>query len=395
MNAFDSCSPCPLAFGQTLYPWEAAVLDVAYDAIIIGARVAGATLAAFLGDAGYRVLLIDRAHFPSSTLSTHFFRGSRAVAVLHTLGLLPHVLALGAPPLVCQYSYTVGGATPTVRPPQEPGAIGYALSVRREALDELLVRRATASPTVEFLDGTRLSAVLWDGARVSGAQLATPAGPRTVRARLLIGADGRHSLVARAVGAANEAWDPPHRALYYVYLRDYAAPRGGVPDGPEFSRIGDEMAYVFPSDAGLACMALSVNPGEYAQLRTRGLARFRERLTCHHGLAERFAAATVASRLLGTGPEPSYVRAPAGPGWALVGDAGMHQDPWGGHGIDMPMTHATALAQGVTAWFSGAESEESVLGTYQRERNEPGLALYEFVTRVGRDLRVLAEAPAH
>lgn len=61
---------------------ELFMLDQAYDAAVIGARVAGATVAALLGDAGYRVLLIDRASFPSATLSTHFFRGAGLLAVL-------------------------------------------------------------------------------------------------------------------------------------------------------------------------------------------------------------------------------------------------------------------------------------------------------------------------
>src|SRR5262252_5577996 len=94
------------------------------DVLIVGARVAGATLAALLGDAGWRVLLVDRATFPSPTLSTHFFRGGRAIAVLAHLGLLDAVLALGSPPLVCEYRYQDGATQPAVEPPREPGDVG-------------------------------------------------------------------------------------------------------------------------------------------------------------------------------------------------------------------------------------------------------------------------------
>jgi 2-polyprenyl-6-methoxyphenol hydroxylase-like FAD-dependent oxidoreductase len=365
-----------------------------FDVVIIGARIAGATLAALLGDAGYRVPLADRARFPSDTLSTHFFRGGRAVAVLERLGVLSDALALGAPPLVRQYSYRDGGAEPAVQPPQEPGEIGYALSVRREPLDHLLVRRAAASSTVELLEGTRLAEMLWEDGRVVGGRLRTPAGERPVRARRLVGADGRHSTVGPAVGTAYEAWGPPHRALYYVYVRDFPAPHGGPADGAEFSRLEDEIAYVFPSDAGLTCLGISVGPEEYGRLRAGGLDRFRERMAAHRGLGPRLEAATVEGRLLGTGPEPSYVRVPAGPGWALVGDAGMHQDPWGGMGIDMGTTQAVALAEALDAWFGGRESEADALAAYHRWRNDSGMRFYQFVTRVGRDLRMLDQPAA-
>ena len=105
-----------------------------YDLIIVGARIAGATLAALLGDAGYRVLLVDRVRFPAPTLSTHFFRGAGLLSVLGRLTLLDRVLALGAPPLVCQYIYANGSSHASSEPPQAPGEVGYCLSVRRITL---------------------------------------------------------------------------------------------------------------------------------------------------------------------------------------------------------------------------------------------------------------------
>jgi hypothetical protein len=106
------------------------------DVVVVGARVAGSTVAALLGDSGAQVLLVDRASFPSPTLSTHFFRGGQAVSVFDRLGVLDRLLGLGAPPLRCEYTY-VGDPAGVVGPPQDPGEIGFSLSVRREALDEL------------------------------------------------------------------------------------------------------------------------------------------------------------------------------------------------------------------------------------------------------------------
>jgi len=363
-----------------------AMSDDQYDALIVGARVAGAPLAALLGDAGYRVLLIDRAAFPSPTLSTHYFRGARGVTVLERLGVLDDVLALGCPPLTCQYNYLDGATEPVVNPPQEPGAVGYCLSVRRETLDALLLRRARACPTVEVLQETRATALLREGERVIGATLATPAGERAVRARIVVGADGRHSFVARAVDAPVEESESPYRAIYYCYVRGFPGPGGGAADGPEFSRFGDEVAYVFPSDDGVTCVALSLNLATYRWLRQRPRERFCERIAAHRGLAGRFAGATWEGRLLGCGPERNYVRVPVGPGWALVGDAGMHQDPWSGVGIDKATVHAGLLAEALVRWFGGTSSEEDALAWYHERRNADGMASYRFTVERSKDL---------
>ena len=89
-----------------------------YDVIVVGARVAGSTLAALLGDAGASVLLVDGARFPSTTPSTHFFRGAGLVAVLERLGVLEQALALGSPPLTRQFDYEDGGPDAADGPPQ-------------------------------------------------------------------------------------------------------------------------------------------------------------------------------------------------------------------------------------------------------------------------------------
>ncbi len=365
-------------------------MDHEYDALVVGARVAGATVAALLGDAGYRVLLIDRATFPSDTRSTHYFRGGRAVTVLKHLGVLDDVLSLGCPPLTCQYNYLNGATEPVVNPAQQPGEVAYCLSVRRTTLDHLLVHRARRCPTVTMLEGTRVLHLLREGDRVVGARLATPQGEQTVWAGIVVGADGRQSFVARAVDAPCEASDAPHRAVYYCYLGDFPGPCGAPPDGPEFSRIEDEIAYIFPSDGNLACVALSVNLPTFQWLRQRPRERFCERIAAHRGLAARFAAATWEGRLLACGPERNYVRVPVGPGWALVGDAGMHQDPWSGTGMDKAMVHATFLAEALGQWFAGDMSDRDALAAYHARRNVDGMESYRTTVDLSRDLRQLA-----
>ena len=362
------------------------MLDQPYDALVVGARIAGATVAALLGDAGYRVLLVDRASFPSATLSTHFFRGAGLLAVLSRLQLLDSVLALGAPPLRHCYYYSPQTAVPLVGPPQEPGELCYDLSVRREALDALLLQRAKRASTVEMAERTSVTALLWEGARVVGAHVVTPEGAREIRARIVIGTDGRHSCVARAVAASAEEAEPASRALYYRYLRGFTGPDGKKVDGAEFSQRGDELAYIFPSDAGVTCVALSLNLADFAWVRLAPQERFHECLARHVGLADRVRAAEAIGPVLGSGPIANYVRVPAGPGWALVGDASLHQDPWSGLGMDMASVHATFLAEALLAWFGQNTSESEALASYHRRRNEHALTGYHRTVSLARDL---------
>ncbi len=335
-------------------------------------------------------MLVDRVRFPAPTLSTHFFRGAGLLSVLGRLTLLDRVLALGAPPLVCQYIYANGSSHASSEPPQAPGEVGYCLSVRRITLDHLLLQRACAAPTVDVAEDTRVTGLLWDAGRVVGVRLATAQASYTTRARLVIGADGRHSLVARAVNAPLEAADPALRAMYYCYMRDFRQLAGRW--GAEFSRRGDEVAYVFPSDDGVTCVALSINAADFAWMRQAPCERFRTRLALHTGLAERFASATPISAVMGCGPERNYVRVPIGPGWALVGDAGMHQDPWSGQGMDMAGTHAVFLADAVLRWLGHDLPEQAAMETYHRLRNEHGLRSYQRTVALGRDLRQLMAA---
>ena len=182
-----------------------------YDVIVVGARVGGSVLAALLGDRGGSVLLVDSARFPSATPSTHFFRGAGLVGVLDRLGLLDRVLALGCPPLTREFNYADGGADPVAGPPQEPGAIGYCLSVRREMLDRILIERAQRSAAVDFAERTKVAGLLWADGRVTGVRLADG---RSIEAGIVVGADGRNSVVASEAAPRVEHEAPPYRALY-------------------------------------------------------------------------------------------------------------------------------------------------------------------------------------
>ncbi len=362
------------------------------DVLVVGARVAGSVLASLLGRAGWRVIAVDRATFPSGTLSTHFFRGDGCAGVLQKLGLLDDVLALGAPPLVREYNADALDGSHTVDPPQDPGDVGFDLSVRRETLDGMLADRARREATVEIRERTSLRSLVRTGERVVGAEIVGDAGPEEVVARFVVGADGYPSRVAALVDAPIQEEAQPTRPLYYRYAHALGGPRGD-PDGPEFSLGDDELAYVFPSDAQMACVAVSLNARSYREVRTDAAHAFESLVAAHPFIAPRAARADWRGRLLGCGPRRAFVRHPVGLGWALVGDASLHQDPWTGSGMDNASMHATFLAEALDAALSGRLGEERAMATYHRRRDQHAIAGFRETSELGRNLNAFRENP--
>jgi flavin-dependent dehydrogenase len=355
------------------------------DVAIVGARVGGSITAALLGDAGYRVLLIDATTFPSDTISTHFFRGAGLGSMLVRLGVLDEVLALGSPPLTRQYDFAGADPQPTIGDPQDPGALGYCLSVRRRPLDHLLVERALAAGDVALWERTSARSLLTDGERVVGLVVERQAQRHEVRARLVVGADGRSSAVARWVDAPIQRRETATRAMYYRYVHGFRGPNGAL-DGPEFSLQGDELVYAFPSDGDVTCVAISINLDAFGLFRHDLETSFGARLAAHPGLAARFAGATPDGRILGSGPKDALVRQPYGPGWALIGDASLQQDPWTGLGMDNAGIHAGFLAHSIDDWLTGRTSEEEAFAHYTARRDEHALPGFELTAELGRDL---------
>lgn len=213
-----------------------------YDAIVVGARCAGSPTAMLLARRGYKVLVVDRATFPSDTLSTHIVHPP-GVAALRRWGLLDRLLATGCPP-IHTYAYDFGPFALEGAPglPDEP----FAYCPRRTILDKLLVD-AAAEAGAEIREGFAVEEILVEDGRVVGIRGGEPGGATvTERARVVIGADGRHSLVARAVGAAVYHERPAFAYAFYSYW-------SGLPmDGRMETYIGDRRGFgAIPTHDGL------------------------------------------------------------------------------------------------------------------------------------------------
>jgi 2-polyprenyl-6-methoxyphenol hydroxylase-like FAD-dependent oxidoreductase len=170
-----------------------------------------------LARAGLRVAVIEHATFPRDTLSTHCMHAS-ALAFLDGLGLTEEVAATGAPYLR-YYDLRQDDVQCRVEIPQRPGDVGGIASVRRMLLDPILADAAARS-RAEVRMATKVTGVLREGGRVAGVSV-THGGPRSViRARLVVGADGRNSTVAGLVGARKYNLAPNERFAYWAFFED-------------------------------------------------------------------------------------------------------------------------------------------------------------------------------
>ncbi|HXY17744.1 MAG TPA: hypothetical protein VEH79_06220 [Gaiellaceae bacterium] len=192
--------------------------------------------------------------------------------------------------------------------------------------------------------------------------------------------------VAREAGASVVRREPPARTLYYQYVAGWRGPDGAAPDAAEFSLRGDELAYAFPCDAGLTCVAVSATQSEFPALRAAPCHELMRRLHAHPQFAGRVARSKPVGRTAGGPPEASWVRETHGAGWALLGDAALHQDPWTGRGMDMASVHATFLAEAIVDWLSERATEDEALGRYRQLRDDHALGPFEETVTFARDL---------
>jgi flavin-dependent dehydrogenase len=363
-----------------------APLDLrSWDVIIIGGRVAGASTALLLARAGLRVLVVERARRGSDTVSTHaLMRGG--VLQLLRWGLLDRVAVTGAPPVRrVTFHYGPDSMPVTLKPYAGVDAL-YA--PRRTVLDALLVGAAEEAGA-RFGFGLAMTDVIRDRAgRVLGVVVRDHLGAMwTVRAGLVVGADGRTSLVATQVGAPTVV--AGSHAAAYVYGYWPAADMDGY-----HWYYGDGLsAGVIPTNDGLACV-FAAGPAAVLAARmrhSRPLDAAREllaRIDCRLTDLTRVAPLGRVRFFRGL---PARLRRPHGPGWALVGDAGWWKDPLSTYGITDAFRDAELLAGAVVA---GAESDRATriaLRRYQAERDRLALPMNPIVDRLASHHWDLAE----
>lgn len=335
-----------------------------FDAIVVGARCAGAATAMLLARAGHRVLIVDRGRYGTDTLSTHaLMRG--AVLQLHRWNVLPAVIAAGTPPVQAA-TFFYGDESVSV-PIAPRDGIDALYAPRRYLLDRLLVDAASAADA-DIVYGFRLKGLQTsETGRVTGVVLEDEDGNvHRVTARMVIGADGLQSTVARLVGA------PTYRVGRHATATIYGHWSGLDVDGYGWYFVPGVSAAAIPTNAGQVCVSISVPSGEFPRLFAHQADKaYRNLLT---QVAPDLAAQIDfdgETRLRGFPGHLGFFRHAYGPGWALVGDAGYFKDPLTAHGITDALRDAELLARAIDS------DSIDALAEYQEQRDAASVALFE------------------
>jgi flavin-dependent dehydrogenase len=338
--------------------------SVDYDAIVVGARCAGAATAMLLARRGVRVLMIDRSRYGTDTVSTHALMRA-GVLQLHRWGILDRIRAAGTP-VIRATSFHYGDHIVSVAIKPQNGVDGL-YAPRRTVIDALLVDAARDAGADVAFDTRLIDLVRRDDGRVSGVRLRCRDGlERQVTADLVIGADGARSTVAGLVGAAPYRVGGHTAAVLFSYWAGI-----GIDEYRWYFRPGVS-AGVIPTNDGLACVSVSVRPRRFHVEARLGRAAAHRRLLeeCDAPLATIVDGAERVEEYRGFSGEAGFLRQSFGPGWALVGDAGYFKDPLTAHGITDALIDAELLASAATT------GTERSLAAYQTARDERASELF-------------------
>jgi 2-polyprenyl-6-methoxyphenol hydroxylase-like FAD-dependent oxidoreductase len=321
---------------------------------------------------GYRVLVVDRARFPADTISTHLVHPP-GVAALKRWGLLDRMIATGCP-AIATYLYDFGPVTISGAPGTAEAPVAYA--PRRTVLDKLLVDAASEAGA-EVREGFTVDGLVSEHGRVTGVRgHGNDGATATEHARVVVGADGHHSLVARSVGSQQYRETPALQVSYYTYL-------SGLPmDGRYEVYLRPDRGFAaWPTNDDLTVVIGGWPRSELAANRKDIEGNLLAALGLVPEFAARFHAGTREARFVGMSLA-GFLRRPFGPGWALVGDAGYTKDFITGLGISDAFRDAELCATALGEAFSGARPFEAAMRDYQAERDRSSLPFYEFTAQL-------------
>jgi len=354
------------------------------DAVVVGARCAGSATATALARAGRHVVVVDRARFPSDTLSTHLiFAGG--VAELKALGALDRVEALGSPRLSRAHVAAAGFGVTTESTPVD--GIDYALCVRRPGLDAALVDTARAAGA-DVREGVRATDLVRDGARVVGVRVKDADGEHVLSAPLVVGADGRRSTVAGLVGSDRPYRSNPNgRACFFAYFEEGRPEWNGV---AAQWREGADLGTAFPCDGGLVLVLVMPPVERGGAFRSDPQGEYERTLERLPELAERLRGCTQQGKVRGAVDLPSYFRRSTGQGWALAGDAGHFKDPVTAQGIRDALRFGRRLGEITAPVLNDPTALDGALVHWERERDGACLETYQWTNLLARGEAVSA-----
>ena len=226
---------------------------------------------------------------------------------------------------------------------------------------------------MELREGFQVDEILQEDGRVTGIEgHARRGGKVQERARIVIGADGMNSIVARAVKAPKYNAKPRLGGAIFSYWSGVQAQKF------EVHIRKHRTAFAIPTNDGLTLVASAWAardlPNARQNVEANYLSTMRE---VSPDLYERTMAGHREEGFI-VGSVPNYFRKPYGSGWALAGDAGYLKDPVTASGITDAFRDAELLTETLDAGFSGRQNLETALASYESKRNEQSMAMYGF-----------------
>jgi flavin-dependent dehydrogenase len=362
------------------------------DVVIVGARLAGCATGIPLAKAGRKVVAIDRAKFPSNTISTHGLFPGHAKE-LEKLGALQRVLDLD-PPKVRKFDvYHLGWHV--VEHATDVEGIDYGFCIARTDLDLALVETAREQG-VDVRERTAMTEVIFEDGRARGIRYKARDGSTgEIRAPLTVGADGRRSPTAAQVGA-----DPPYRGskngrgFAYWYLDD---PKMGTHWRETLTlwQIGLTHVMTAPMPHGRMVAILMAPTDQIAEIRRDPDEMLARTLREHRHLADRIQGGTNWSKPFIAEDMPAFFRRSSGPGWALTGDAGHYKDAVIGQGIRDALEWGRRLGETAAPLLYAPDRLDTELRKLEHARDRAVLPTYHWansMTRVAPVLPVVTEA---
>ncbi len=345
-----------------------------FDVAVVGASLAGSATAALLARQGVRVALIERRPDPSAykAICTHYIQAS-ATPVLERLGLIEQIEAAGGVRNGVETWTPQGWVRPKPGPTFAHPRYGY--DIRRQKLDPMLRELAADTPGVELLLGQTVAGLTRSGGRPDGVLITDSGhGERAIPARVVVGADGRDSGVARLAGVPARV-KPHGRFGYFAYYRDLPLVSG---NRTLFWFLDPDVAYAFPQDDGLTLLAVFQTVDRLPWFKRDLEANFE---ASFRGLpnAPDLDRATRTSKIMGKLEMPNTYRPPAAAGVAFVGDAALAADPLWGVGCGFALQSAEWLADAVGPALAGRLPDADVdagLARYRRTHRRRLLGHY-------------------
>ncbi|MFJ6367224.1 NAD(P)/FAD-dependent oxidoreductase [Streptomyces virginiae] len=342
-----------------------ALEDRVYDVVISGASIAGSAAAILLARRGVRVALLERRSDPAAhkVLCTHYLQPC-SYPVLEELGLIPALEAAGAVRNEARWYTRWGWIEPKAAPsgPELP----YSYNIRRSTLDPLIRSHAAKTPGVDLLTGHSVTGLLQEAGRTVGARVSGPDGEVELRARLVVGADGKDSPVARFAGIETRTYDN-ERFSYFAHFRNLP-----LRDGITHSWfLEPDVAYAMPNDDGVTVVAVIPGKDRLPAFRANLEGAYTEFVRALPGGPDIDAAERI-TKITGTLNYPLHSRRPGAPGVALIGDAALTGDPLWGVGCGWALQSAQWLAEATATAATGRGDLDQALTAYIR-RHRRGL----------------------